>query len=230
MRGARSGRAGFGAAVRRLVRPAVVVMGLAALAVAGAGCREQQLEESNVALQRQLEDSLVRNAELQAEVDRMRTAPPAEPAQAATEIPPEAGPPKPDFGPGVEVRQSGQTMTVTLPDTILFASGSADLKSASKAILDKVAGVLNRDYPTHIIRVEGHTDNQPIVRSKKLWADNWDLGCNRSMAVVRHLVQKGVDPKRIYASGFSYHQPVASNATAGGRSKNRRVEIVVAPR
>jgi chemotaxis protein MotB len=104
------------------------------------------------------------------------------------------------------------------------------LKSASKGVLDKVAGVLNRDYPTHIIRVEGHTDNQPIVRTKKLWADNWDLACNRSMAVVRYLVSKGVDPTRIYASGFSYHQPVASNATADGRSKNRRVEIVVAPR
>jgi chemotaxis protein MotB len=159
----------------------------------------------------------------------MRAAPPPA-APVAAELPPAAGAPKPDFGPGVEVRTSGNTMTVTLPDAILFASGSADLKSASKTVLDKVAGVLNKDYPTHIIRVEGHTDNQPIVRTKKLWADNWDLACNRSMAVVRYLVGKGIDPKRIYASGFSYNQPVASNATAEGRAKNRRVEIVVAPR
>jgi len=207
----------------------VAVVALGALAAMGAGCREQQLEEANVALQRQLEESLVRNAELQAQLDQMRAAPPPA-APVAAELPPEAAAPKPDFGPGVEVRTSGNTMTVTLPDAILFASGSADLKSASKAVLDKVAGVLNKDYPNHMIRVEGHTDNQPIVRTKKLWADNWDLACNRSMAVVRYLVTKGVDPKRIYASGFSYNQPVAPNATAEGRAKNRRVEIVVAPR
>jgi chemotaxis protein MotB len=207
----------------------VAVVALGALAAMGAGCREQQLEEANVALQRQLEESLVQNAQLQGELDRMRAAPPPA-APMATELPPEAAAPKPDFGPGVEVRTTATTMTVTLPDAILFASGSADLKSASKAVLDKVAGVLNKDYPSHIIRVEGHTDNQPIVRTKKLWADNWDLACNRSMAVVRYLVTKGVDPKRIYASGFSYNQPVASNATAEGRAKNRRVEIVVTPR
>ena len=221
----------MGRGVRRW-RPAramVAFVALGALAAMGAGCREQQLEEANVALQRQLEESLVQNAQLQAEMDRMRSAPPAPAAPTAAEVPPDAAP-KPDFGPGVEVRTSGNTMTVTLPDAILFASGSADLKSASKTVLDKVAGVLNKDYPTHMIRVEGHTDNQPIVRTKKLWADNWDLACNRSMAVVRYLVTKGVDPKRIYASGFSYNQPVAANATAEGRAKNRRVEIVVAPR
>ncbi len=230
MRGARGRETGRG--VRRWMpaRAMVAVVALGALAAMGAGCREQQLEEANVALQRQLEESLVQNAQLQAEMDRIRSAPPAPAAPVAAELPPEAAPPKPDFGPGVEVRTSGDTMTVTLPDAILFASGSANLKSASKAVLGKVAGVLNKDYSSHIIRVEGHTDNQPIVRTKKLWSDNWDLACNRSMAVVRYLVTKGVDPKRIYASGFSYNQPVASNGTAEGRAKNRRVEIVVAPR
>ena len=214
----------------RLARAVGVVVALTVVAAMGAGCREQQLEERNVQLTRQLEDMLVQNGQLQAELDRMRASPPAPSEPTAAELPPTAGAPKPDFGPGVEVRTSGNTMTVTLPDAILFASGSADLKSASKAVLDKVAGVLNKDYPNHVIRVEGHTDNQPIVRTKKLWVDNWDLACNRSMAVVRYLVTKGVDPKRIYASGFSYNQPVAANATAEGRAKNRRVEIVVAPR
>ena len=230
MRGARGREMGRGVRRWRPARARVAVVALGALAAMGAGCREQQLEESNVALQRQLEESLVQNAQLQGELDRMRSAPPAPAAPVAAELPPAVGAPKPDFGPGVEVRTTATTMTVTLPDAILFASGSADLKSASKAVLDKVAGVLNKDYPSHIIRVEGHTDNQPIVRTKKLWADNWDLACNRSMAVVRYLVTKGVDQKRIYASGFGYSQPVASNATAEGRAKNRRVEIVVAPR
>jgi len=229
MRGARGEGTGRGVRRWRPAKAMVAVVALGALAAMGAGCREQQLEEANVALQRQLEESLVQNAQLQGELDRLRAAPPPA-APVATELPPAAVPPKQDFGPGVEVRTTATTMTVTLPDAILFASGSADLKSASKAVLDKVAGVLNKDYPNHMIRVEGHTDNQPIVRTKKLWADNWDLACNRSMAVVRYLVTKGVDPKRIYASGFSYNQPVAANATAEGRAKNRRVEIVVAPR
>jgi chemotaxis protein MotB len=214
----------------RSARAVGVVVALAVVAAMGAGCREQQLEERNVALTRQLEEVLAQNGDLQAELDRMRASPPAPAESTAAELPPEAAAPKPDFGPGVEVRTTATTMTVMLPDAILFASGSADLKSASKAVLDKVAGVLNKDYPNHMIRVEGHTDNQPIVRTKKLWSDNWDLACNRSMAVVRYLVTKGVDPKRIYASGFSYNQPVAANATAEGRAKNRRVEIVVAPR
>jgi len=218
--------------IRLKARPLVAAMCVVVVATMAAGCREQQLEEANAALQRQLQETLIQNAELQRELDYARVAPPAsaEPAEPAAPAAPAESRPKPDFGPDVEVRTSGETMTVTLPDKVLFTSGSAELKGAAKAVLDKVAGVLNRDYASHMIRVEGHTDNQPIRRTKKLWQDNWDLSCNRAMAVARHLVGKGIDPKRIYAAGFAYHQPVASNATAAGRARNRRVEIVVAPR
>ncbi|MGB2997047.1 MAG: OmpA family protein [Phycisphaerae bacterium] len=215
--------------IRSKARPVGAAMCVVVVAAMAAGCREQQLEETNAALQRQLQETLIQNAELQRELDQVRAAPPA-PAEPAEPSAPVESRPKPDFGPDVEVRTSGDTMTVTLPDKVLFTSGSADLKGPAKAVLDKVARVLNSDYASHMIRVEGHTDNQPIRRTKKLWQDNWDLSCNRAMAVARYLVSKGIDPKRTYAAGFAYHQPVASNATAAGRSRNRRVEIVVAPR
>jgi len=211
----------------------LLILAVGLLALASVGCQEQQLRERNAALQRQLEGTLVKNADLQAENDLLhgenqnlatalaqaRSArPAAQPAQA-----------KPDFGEGVDVSVRGGVTTVTLPNTILFDSGKVTLKSSSRRVLDKIGSVLNRDYKGQTIRVEGHTDTQPIRKTKNLWKDNWDLSCNRAMAVVRYLTSKGIDPKRIYASGFSYYKPVASNQTATGRSRNRRVAIVVSP-
>jgi len=217
----------------------LVMVGVLGAAVAmAAGCGQQQLEERNAALQKQLEQSMGQNADLQAQVDGIKAqnealAADLEKARAKGLVPapaPAAAPKaKPDFGEGVEVSMAGDTMTLTLPETILFASGSVDLKPESKRVLDKVADILNKDYATARIRVEGHTDDQPIVKSKKLWSDNWDLSCNRAMAVVRYLVTKKVDPKRIYAAGLSYYKPIAPNTTVAGRAKNRRVAIVVSP-
>ena len=221
----------------RIIGRTALVLAIAVVAAASVGCQQQQLEERNAALQKQLEQALLQNADLQAESDglrgqnqqlgddlaRARAAPP--PAATA-----QAGKKKPDFGEGVDVSVVGDVTTVTLSDTILFDSGKATLKATSKKVLDKIASVLNRDYASQKIRVEGHTDNQPIVKSKKLWADNWDLSCNRAMAVLRYLTSKGVDSKRIYAAGYSLNKPVASNSSAAGRAKNRRVAIVVSPR
>ncbi len=224
---------------RGLIGRAALVLVIATVAAMAAGCQEQQLQERNAALQKQLEQALLQNSELQAENDGLkgqnqaltdelgRVKPTGTSAAAGTAA---AGKPKPDFGEGIDVQVVGDTMTVTLPDKILFDSGKADLKAASKHVLDKVIAVLNKDYATSKIRVEGHTDNDPIRKTKKLWTDNWDLSCNRAMAVVRQLVSKGVDPKRVYAAGYSSYKPVASNATAAGKAKNRRVVMVVSPR
>jgi chemotaxis protein MotB len=223
--------------LRPWARRSLLVAAVALLAAAGLGCEQQQLEERNAALQTQLEQALVKNADLQAEADRLEgqnqqlvselaAARDAAARQAAAQ-PAQA---KPDFGEGVDVSVQGGVTTVTLPNTILFDVGKATLKSSSKRVLDKIASTLNSQYKGQMIRVEGHTDSQPIRKTKKLWQDNWDLSCNRAMAVVRYLVGKGIDPKRIYASGFSYYKPVASNATAKGQAQNRRVAIVVSPR
>jgi chemotaxis protein MotB len=220
----------------RLIGRAALVLAVGIVAASSVGCQQQQLEERNAALQKQLEQALIQNADLQAENDglqgqnqelhgelaKARAVPkPPEPAAAKR---------KPDFGKDVDVTVVGDVTTVTLPNTILFDSGKVTLKSASKQVLGNIATVLNRDYASQKIRVEGHTDNEPIRKTKKLWADNWDLSCNRAMAVLRYLVSKGISPKRIYAAGYSYYKPVASNASTSGRAKNRRVAIVVSPR
>jgi chemotaxis protein MotB len=213
-----------------------VVLAIGVAIATAAGCGQQQLEERNVALTRQLQDAQNLNADLQQQNDSLKAqnqALEADLAQAKA-AKPGAAPvrparAKPEFGEGVETAIVGQELTVTLPETILFESGKANLKVASKRVLEKIVAVLNKDYPSDKIRVEGHTDNVPISKSKKDWQDNWDLSCNRSMAVTRFLAQKGVDPKRLSAAGYSFYKPVASNDTAAGRAKNRRVVIVVYP-
>ena len=213
-----------------------VVLAIGVAIATAAGCGQQQLEERNVALTRQLQDAQNLNADLQQQNDSLKAqnqALEADLAQAKA-AKPGAAPvrparAKPEFGEGVETAIVGQELTVTLPETILFESGKANLKAASKRVLEKIVAVLNKDYPSDKIRVEGHTDNVPISKSKKDWQDNWDLSCNRSMAVTRFLAQKGVDPKRLSAAGYSFYKPVASNDTAAGRAKNRRVVIVVYP-
>ncbi|MEA3366507.1 MAG: OmpA family protein [Planctomycetota bacterium] len=220
---------------RRWATRGLLVVALTLAAAASVGCEQQQLEERNAALQKQLEQALVKNADLQAESDRLQgenqqlvseLARARDTARQAAAQPAQA---KPDFGKGVDVSVKGGVTTVTLPNTILFDVGRATLKSSSKRVLDKIASVLGSQYKGQTIRVEGHTDSQPIRKTKKLWKDNWDLSCNRAMAVVRYLVAKGLDPKRTYAAGFSYYRPVASNRTAKGQAQNRRVAIVVSP-
>lgn len=220
----------------RFVGRAALVLAIGIIAASSVGCQQQQLEEHNAALRKQLEQALIQNADLQAENDSLmgqNQELQSDLARARAVPKPPSMPPaktKPDFGKGVDVSVVGDVTTVTLPNTILFDSGKVTLKSASKQVLGNIATVLNRDYASQKIRVEGHTDNEPIRKTKKLWADNWDLSCNRAMAVLRYLVSKGISPKRIYAAGYSYYKPVASNASTSGRAKNRRVAIVVSPR
>jgi|WetSurMetagenome_2_1015567.scaffolds.fasta_scaffold84771_2 chemotaxis protein MotB len=209
---------------------AIVALGLvASMAV---GCNGQQLEERNLALQKQLDQSLKDNADLQARnatlaEQKAALAADLDKARAGTAAKPVK--PKPEFGGGVTTEMVGGALHVTMPDAVLFESGKADLLTASKKVLDKVVAVLNKDYAGDRISVEGHTDNQPIRASSKAWDDNWDLASARSRAVLLYMVSKGVDPKRASAAAYAFYKPVASNATEAGRAKNRRVVIVVYP-
>jgi len=117
------------------------------------------------------------------------------------------------------------TITVTLPDAILFASGKASLKSTTNNKLDQIVSVLKSKYPGKPIDVVGHTDADPIQKSK--WQDNWQLSSERALAVARYLMDRGISDDKIRAVGCGPARPVASNATADGKSRNRRVEIVV---
>ena len=125
----------------------------------------------------------------------------------------------------VKFDPSAGTITVTLENTILFSSGQATLKKATSRELDNIQSVLRQKYRNNQVDVVGHTDTDPIKKSK--WKDNLELSAQRALTVVRYLIDRGVDEKRIRAVGCGPSQPVASNATSAGKSKNRRVEIVV---
>jgi len=131
------------------------------------------------------------------------------------------------FGKGYDVAFDAEagTITITLPETILFDSGRANLKRASSAELDHIQSVVESKYSGRPVDVIGHTDTDPIQKSK--WQDNWELSAQRALTVVRYLTSRGVPAERIRAIGRGENQPIASNATASGKAKNRRVEIVV---
>jgi flagellar motor protein MotB len=116
---------------------------------------------------------------------------------------------------------------VTVGADILFSSGKAELTSGGRSALDKIVGDLKSNYAGMTVRVYGHTDAEPIRKSKKLWQDNLDLSANRAMAVTRYLVSKGINAKGVEVVAMGENHPVADNATAAGKAKNRRVEIVV---
>jgi chemotaxis protein MotB len=134
------------------------------------------------------------------------------------------------FGDGydVEFDASKGTVTVTLENALLFDSGKATLKKATSAELDHIRSVL-RDgrYAGKPIDVVGHTDTDPIRKTKAQWKDNWELSAERALSVARYLMQKGIADEDIRAVGCGASRPVASNASSAGKAKNRRVEIVV---
>jgi len=112
------------------------------------------------------------------------------------------------------------TITVTLENKVLFDSGKVKLKSASKSRLSNISGIIKREHGGSEIWVVGHTDTDPIRKSK--WKDNWQLSTERSLAVTRYLLTQGVSAKQLVAAGRGEHKPVGSK-----KSKNRRVEIIV---
>jgi chemotaxis protein MotB len=133
------------------------------------------------------------------------------------------------FGPGYDVAfdANAGTITVTLPNTILFDSGKAELKSATSDELDHILSVLQSKYAGKEIDVVGHTDTDPIAKTRDLWKDNWELSAERALSVTRYLIAHGIPGSQIKASGCGPDRPIAPNTSAAGKAKNRRVEIVV---
>ncbi len=131
-------------------------------------------------------------------------------------------------GSGASVRIKEGKISVMLPSSILFNSGQTKLKKEAKNSLTKVCNVLKKDFPNATIRIEGHTDSDPLKRTKNVYKSNWELSALRASNVLHYLVDScRLDPKKLYIAGFGKHQPVASNKSKEGKKKNRRVEIVI---
>jgi len=126
-------------------------------------------------------------------------------------------------GTGVGVTRTAENeITLNMPSDITFDFDRATVKPEFRSTLGTVAGTL-RDYPSTTVDVVGHADATGSD------AYNMDLSLRRASAVAQTLTDQGVQPQRIVAQGRGSQQPVASNATADGRAKNRRVEIKLRP-
>lgn len=128
----------------------------------------------------------------------------------------------------LSVREENGKIYVALSDKLLFQSGSATVDKRGKEALAKLASVLNQQKDVDV-NIQGHTDTKPIHTAR--FADNWDLSVIRATSVVRILTTEyGVSPLQIEPSGKGEFVPVADNESAEGRSKNRRTEIIIAPK
>jgi len=123
---------------------------------------------------------------------------------------------------GVRVTNSERGLIISFPDTGLFAPCSVELRQEGKPVLDELGeAMLKMSSP---VRVEGHTDPQPC----SAWPSNWELSTARACAVIRYLTQHfNFNPARLSAAGYASYRPVDTNDSEEGRSRNRRVDIVI---
>jgi chemotaxis protein MotB len=124
----------------------------------------------------------------------------------------------------VAVRVTSEGLVISLREVGFFDTGSADIRPSSRPAFDRLAAVLQ--IANSDLRIEGHTDNVPIHNPR--FSSNWDLSTARATATIRLLMAKyNFAPQHLAASGYAEYRPIVSNATAEGRSTNRRVDIVV---
>jgi chemotaxis protein MotB len=128
----------------------------------------------------------------------------------------------------VDVKVLKGVVYISLSDNMLYRSGSYEISDQAGSTLSKIAKIIT-DYKDYDVLIEGNTDNVPI--SKPNIRNNWDLSTLRASSVVQALQNNyGVDPKRLTAGGRGEYNPVASNDTPDGKTKNRRTEIIITPK
>jgi chemotaxis protein MotB len=123
----------------------------------------------------------------------------------------------------VDVTFSEDRVIINMKDKMLFPSASAHLSRAAVNALRNISRVLNT-VPNQI-QVEGNTDNRPINTEE--FPSNWELSAARAASVVHLMTRMGIKPQRMSAIGYAEHRPVADNSTESGRSKNRRVSLII---
>ncbi|KZY95601.1 flagellar motor protein MotD, partial [Oleiphilus sp. HI0072] len=123
----------------------------------------------------------------------------------------------------VSVQKKDDWIEISLDDTVVFQSGGVEPVDDALPIIEKIAGIMNQH--DNAMLVEGHTDNVPI--RSPVFPSNWELSAARAATVVRYLALEGVSPSRMGAMGYGEFQPAARNDTAAGKSKNRRVVLLI---
>ncbi len=223
------------------------LFGLAALGFAASGCastdadwRERYLEKeqdaSGLASQlseernahsnavASLEEARARIQDLEAENSSLKSRP-AEAAPAATDDVSDALAQLKSKG--IDAYQTADgNIAIVIPSDINFAAGSKDLTAAGRKAVAAVAAELGGQFSGFTVRIEGHTDGDPIKKSK--FTDNFELGAERALTVLRALVKDhDVAPERLIAASRGETVPVSDNKSDKGKARNRRVEVVV---
>lgn len=129
-----------------------------------------------------------------------------------------------NYGEFMQVEENERGVIIRIQDNILFPSGNASLNTDSKKVLFDIANIL-RNIPNDI-RIEGNTDNIPINTAE--FPSNWHLSSARASNTVLYFIEDcGLDPQKLSIVGNADINPIAANTTPKGRSKNRRVDIVI---
>jgi flagellar motor protein MotB len=125
------------------------------------------------------------------------------------------------------LKQRGNKLTLALATSELFSTGDATVTIGGASLLERV-GVVLHGFRYQSIEVAGHTDNQPLRNdSRKGFRDNVELSRTRAEHAFQVLVSGGLGADRVKAVGYADSKPIATNDTEKGRSKNRRIEIVI---
>lgn len=121
---------------------------------------------------------------------------------------------------------------IGISGSVLFAFNSADLQPEGRQLLTSLAAPLAAYLHARdeVLMVSGFTDDRQVRGGNRQFADNWELSAQRALTVTRTLIEEGVPSASVFAAAFGAEQPVASNADADGRSRNRRVEMAPTPR
>lgn len=128
----------------------------------------------------------------------------------------------------VDIRVDKTVVYINLSDKMLYKSGSYEITDRAGEVLQKIATIA-QSRPNLELMVEGYTDNVSI--STSCVKDNWELSVLRSTSVVKALQSDyGIDPNRLIAAGRGEYNALADNATAAGRSTNRRTRIILLPK
>ena len=210
-----------------------IAAGIVLLAPLAAGCvsskgYQQALEERDGEIRRLREE----RAMLKSEIQGMRaTLDETQSKVAEASAPPAAEPAPAQRYPelddlGIDYGMRDGNMVISIPSSISFASGQATLSKDGQKALKKVASTLKKDYGDARYRIEGHTDTDPIKKSK--FESNRQLSVERAMAVLGYLVSDcGIPDEQCIVSGHGQYDPVTPGDGKDAKAKNRRVEIVV---
>ncbi len=131
--------------------------------------------------------------------------------------------------PGMDIRQDGDLVRMSIPTDKLFMQGTAQLHQGSQPYMDQITEVVRRHYPQQIVGVEAHTDHSSTQLSSTQWRNHHQLTAAQSMAIFEQLTNRNISPHQLFVLGHGGNHPLVSGGTPQGQSLNRRVEIVVYP-